>query len=146
VRSPVSPLPAVDGCRPTVVGSGSPRAEARGQATTTLGVFVSPETRSAQNEAVFREINERIEAGHWPDDLDEGVAFRCECGEFACNLLVEVTLDAYERVRADARHFLVSPGHELPAIEVVVERHAGYLVVEKEGLAGEIAEETDPRG
>jgi hypothetical protein len=111
-----------------------------------LEVLVSPETRSAQNEAVFREINERIEAGHWPDDRGKLVAFRCECGELGCNVLIDVTLDAYERVRADARHFLVSPGHEIPAIESVVDRQAGYVVVEKKGIAGQIAEETDPRG
>jgi hypothetical protein len=107
---------------------------------------VSPATRSAHNEAVFREINERIESGHWPDESGELVAFRCECGELGCNALVEVTLDTYERVRADARRFLLSPGHELTEIEIVTERRAGYVIVEKQGIAGEIAEETDPRG
>jgi hypothetical protein len=107
---------------------------------------VSPATRNAHNEAVFREINERIEAGPWPDERGNLAAFRCECGEFGCNVLIEVALDTYERVRADARHFLLFPGHEAPDIEVVVERATGYVVVEKQGTAGEIAEETDPRG
>jgi hypothetical protein len=42
--------------------------------------------------------------------------------------------------------FAVVPGHELPEIEMVVERHAGYLVVEKrQADAQEVAFETDTR-
>jgi hypothetical protein len=98
------------------------------------------------NEDVFRELNERIEQGHWPAEPSTTAAFRCECASLGCNLLVELTLAEYERVRADARRFLVAPGHELPVAETVRERHDGYLVVEKIGRAGEVAEETDPRG
>lgn len=35
--------------------------------------------------------------------------------------------------------------HELDAIELVVESHAGYVVAEKHGQAGHIAELNDPR-
>jgi hypothetical protein len=42
--------------------------------------------------------------------------------------------------------FAVVPGHELPEIETVVERHPAYLVVEKrQADAEEVALETDPR-
>ena len=101
--------------------------------------------RIAHNEAVFRDVNERIADGHWPGEADGAVAFRCECGSLACNQLLEVTLAVYERVRADGRHFLIIPGHEIPAVEVVVAGGDGYLVVEKVGVAGEVAEATDPR-
>jgi hypothetical protein len=106
---------------------------------------VDAEDRIAHNETLFREVNERIEAGQWPTERGEPVAFRCECGSLRCNLLVELTLEDYEHVRASATHFLLIPGHEIPAIERVVERDAGYVVVEKVGEAGRIAEETDPR-
>lgn len=101
--------------------------------------------RIAHNETMFREVNERIEAGQWPMERGEAVAFRCECGSLRCNMLVELTLADYEHVRASATHFLLVPGHEIPTIEHVVERGAGHVVVEKVGEAGRIAEATDPR-
>jgi hypothetical protein len=83
--------------------------------------------RVAHNENVFRELNERIEAGHWPGDEANGVAFRCECGDLGCNLLLELTPADYERVRAHPRRFVVAPGHE------------------KLDAAGRTAESLDPR-
>jgi hypothetical protein len=98
-----------------------------------------------RNETLFREVNERIEAGLWPAEHAELSAFRCECGSLGCNMLVELTGDEYEHVRASPTHFVVFPGHEIPAIERVVERDAAYVVVEKVGEAADVAEETDPR-
>jgi hypothetical protein len=103
------------------------------------------EKRVAHNELVFRELNERIEAGRWPGDEASGVAFRCECGDLGCNQLLELAPAAYERVRAHPRRFVVVPGHELPEAETVVERAGDYLVVEKLDAAGRIAESHDPR-
>ncbi len=37
------------------------------------------------------------------------------------------------------------PGHEKREAEVIVETQPTYLVVEKAGLAGFVADETDPR-
>ena len=39
----------------------------------------------------------------------------------------------------------IAPGHNLPEIERIIERTEGYWVIEKEGAAGELAEELDPR-
>ena len=99
----------------------------------------------ARNEAIFREVNEAIEAGRWPGEEATPIAFRCECSRLGCNTMIDVVGQAYERVRADPRRFLVAPGHELAEEESVVERHDSYLVVEKRAEAGEVAEETDPR-
>ena len=99
----------------------------------------------ASNEAVFREVNEGIERGQWPGDEARTVGFRCECARLGCNLLVELTLPEYERIRSDPRHFLMIPGHELPEIETVVAREPNYIVVEKRDEAGEQAEDSDPR-
>lgn len=101
--------------------------------------------RLASNEAVFREVNEGIERGQWPGDEEKPVGFRCECARLGCNLLVEMTLPEYEQVRADPRHFLMIPGHELPEVESVVRREQSYVVVEKRDEAGEHAEAVDPR-
>jgi hypothetical protein len=106
---------------------------------------VDAEDRIAHNETLFREVNERIEAGLWPTERGEPAAFRCECGSLRCNALVELTLPEYERVRAGATHFVLVPGHEIPAIERVVRRDPSYVVVEKVGDAADVAEDTDPR-
>ena len=106
---------------------------------------MDPEDRIARNETLFREVNERIEAGRWPTQRGKPAAFRCECGSLRCNLLVELTLEDYERVRESATHFVLVPGHEIPAIERVVERESTYVVVEKVGEAAEVAQDTDPR-
>jgi hypothetical protein len=100
--------------------------------------------RLAANEDTFREVNEGIARGQWPGE-SKPVSFRCECARLGCNLLIEVALPEYERIRGHARRFMVVPGHEIPDFEDVVERRSGYVVVEKGGVAGEVAEKLDPR-
>jgi hypothetical protein len=43
-------------------------------------------------------------------------------------------------VREHPRRFFVAPGHEEPQLEQIIERHPGYVIVEKTGIAGEVAE------
>jgi hypothetical protein len=101
--------------------------------------------RLASNESVFRDVNEGIERGQWPGEVDDPVRFRCECARLGCNLLLELTLEEYQRVRRHPRRFLMIDGHEVPELEKVVERRPGYVVVQKLDEAGEKAEQTDPR-
>ena len=101
--------------------------------------------RLGANEAVFRQINEGIERGQWPGEEDAPASFRCECARLGCNEMVELSVNEYERVRANPRQFLVIPGHQDPEAEKVIEAHSGYLVVEKVAQAGMTAEETEPR-
>jgi hypothetical protein len=101
--------------------------------------------RLGANEAVFRQINEGIERGHWPGEEDAPVGFRCECARLGCSDLIELSPRAYTEVRSNPRWFLVLPGHERLEVETVVERRPGYLIVEKVDQAGERAVETDPR-
>jgi hypothetical protein len=103
------------------------------------------ERRLASNEDVFRDVNEGIVRGQWPGDPQAPIGFRCECARLGCNVLVALTLAQYEAVRANPRRFVIVSGHELPEVEVVVERHGGYSVVEKVGAAGDEAERQDPR-
>ncbi len=100
--------------------------------------------RIGRNEGMFREVNEAIQRGLWPGE-DDQAQFRCECALLECNLAVTLRLREYERIRAHPRRFFVVPGHEVPEAEDVVERTAGWLVVEKRGQAGAVAESTDPR-
>jgi hypothetical protein len=101
--------------------------------------------RLAANEDMFRGVNEGIARGQWPGDPEAPIGFRCECARLGCNVLVALTLAQYEAVRANARRFVIVDGHEVPEVEVVVERHGDYAVVEKVGAAGAEAERQDPR-
>lgn len=108
------------------------------------------EERLAGNEALFREVNERV--AEVAEDLlsvevtADPLKFNCECGRETCAEQIEMTLVEYEAVRASPIRFAVTPGHEVPDIERVVERYPNYLVVEKQDEeAEEVARETDPR-
>ena len=96
--------------------------------------------RLARNEAAFRKVNEAI------TEVEDGRgAYLCECGALGCNRLVELSRDEYESVRANPRRFFVLPGHELPEVESIVERHDDYFVVEKHPGEADLVEATDPR-
>jgi hypothetical protein len=103
------------------------------------------EERFARNEALFREVNERIVDVSSSYELGDSLEFLCECGSENCLAVIPVARAEYERVRSEPDRFLVIAGHENLELERVVERHDGYLVVQKLGEAGEIAEATDPR-
>ena len=108
------------------------------------------ESRLGKNEALYREVNENIAevAGHLFGEGDGPITFRfvCECCSVACVEQVALSLDEYRSVRSEGSWFVVVPGHELPAIERVIERRGEYLVVEKtDPNAKEAALESDPR-
>ena len=105
------------------------------------------ERRIGLNEALFREVNERLEElaqgfAHTPEKLD----LICECGNASCASRIEMDREEYEQVRSDSATFAIVKGHEVPDVEEIVERREGYDVVRKTaGEAEEVAEETDPR-
>jgi hypothetical protein len=101
------------------------------------------EQRAARNEALFREVNEniaRLEERHGSTATEP--VYVCECANAACAEQIAIDPETYRRVREDPRRFFVRPGHEDAQLERIVERHAGYLIVEKTGEAGKVAEET----
>ena len=100
------------------------------------------EQRLAENENLFRRINEQVE------DLAVGgaAAFLCECSNAACTDRVDLTIAVYEDVRASPTRFVVRTGHERPELETVLDQGIGYVIVEKRGEAGDVAAEDDPRG
>jgi hypothetical protein len=107
----------------------------------------SREERIGLNEAVFREINERIEDFADLSELEsQPLDLVCECGDGGCVQRLSMTRQEYERLRSVSTHFAVSPGHEYLDVERIVERRVGYDVVAKTDEVPErIAEETDPR-
>jgi len=111
---------------------------------------VTPDSRKARlarNEAFFREVNERIRdiGADFAEAPDETYDFVCECPDPACVDLVQMTVGEYEAIRSSPRRFVVAPGHEIDEIEHVVEVNEGSEVVEKHGVAGEVAAALDPR-
>lgn len=105
--------------------------------------------RVGRNEALFREVNERIrDVSGSLESVSGGsaVEFVCECSRTECHTSIELDLREYERVRAHPARFLVAVGHLWsPEAERLVEENPGYWVVEKFGDAAEAAEEADPR-
>jgi hypothetical protein len=88
----------------------------------------SREERLAANEARFREINEAAQ----PQRESQGAGrFVCECADRACMAWLDVPMDEYAEVRRHPRRFIVAPAHEILDIETIVERRAGYYVIEK---------------
>ena len=103
--------------------------------------------RIADNEALFRSVNERVEeVNEMFATLTRHFEIVCECGDIHCTDQISVEFPAYEAVRSDSALFIVVPGHEIPDVETVLESHSDWALVEKaEPEAREIAEETDPR-
>ncbi len=101
------------------------------------------EERVGRNEALFREVNERIRE---ITTYDGDVEFLCECGDPGCAQPIVMTLDEYEAVRADPTRFVVVPRHEAPDLETVVDENERFAVIAKRpGLPTKVAIETDPR-
>jgi hypothetical protein len=105
-----------------------------------VGLEKEQERRLALNEALFREVNERIRAiSDTFGQKDETYDFLCECSDPMCAERVVMTSAEYEYVRADPTRFVVAKGHVLPEVESVVDRAKDHVVVEEEGEAAYIA-------
>jgi hypothetical protein len=102
------------------------------------------EERAARNEVMFREANEKISAKGDALDFVGKIPFLCECEEPKCTEVLSLEADEYERARSNPRYFVLSPGHETRGAQPV-ESNERFTIVEKTGISGEIAEQTDPR-
>ena len=101
--------------------------------------------RIARNEALFREVNERVEqvSAAAPHDRIE---FLCECGDTECTEAISLNRDDYERLRSNPLLFGITPGHAIEDVEDVVAEDERFHIVRKRENGGRIAIETDPRG
>jgi hypothetical protein len=104
------------------------------------------EAGEGRNESLWREVNERVNEINEAHDVGlELTDWVCECPDESCTARVGLRSDEYERVRADSTHFVVAPGHVDPEVELVVEQHERFWVVEKVGAAAAVSEQLDPR-
>lgn len=102
--------------------------------------------RAARNQALFREVNERLqELATNFQELAGTSVFACECADLACVEQIDMTLDEYEAVRSEPNRFVVAPGHVLPDVENVVGGNERFVMVAKIDEAAAIATEADPR-
>jgi hypothetical protein len=106
--------------------------------------------RRAENEALFREINERVtrmrdQTGEVDASGNDFLDFLCECARQDCLEKLHLTPAEYEQVRSVPTDFLVAPGHQVAEIERIVSENDRFTVVRKEGRAAEIARKRDPR-
>jgi hypothetical protein len=95
------------------------------------------------NESVHRTMNEL----HEKDALAASTVSmkcECECSRSECNSGFEMTIADYEAVRAHGRRFVVTPGHEEEDEEIIATTPE-YVVIEKVGEQGRIADSLTPR-
>jgi hypothetical protein len=105
----------------------------------------SREERLARNEAMFREINERLESKIVVSSGgNDQLSVLCECANPDCTDRIALTVDEYETVRSNPRQFVVAPGHAYLEVEDVVSRNDRYEIVRKTGVAGDFAARFDP--
>ncbi len=101
----------------------------------------------AQNEALFREVNERVHdvAGALRDGTGWSYEYLCECSNTDCTFRIELSRSEYEGVRSEPTQFVVRPEHFIPEVETLVTENERYAIVRKTGDAGEYVEQLDPR-
>jgi hypothetical protein len=100
--------------------------------------------RIARNEALFREVNERVKEVT-ADPTAERIEFLCECGNADCTEAISLDRAEYEHLRSDPLLFGVKPGHAIPDVEDVVAEDERFETVRKRANEARIALETDPR-
>jgi hypothetical protein len=94
-----------------------------------------PERRAAQNELLFRRLNEQIHKldRNSPSATLDAV---CECGDDHCFAHISIPVAAYTELRRHPQRFAVMPGHESADHDLVIGRAQGFVVVEKRAVSG----------
>lgn len=109
----------------------------------TLSVAADESERAreaALEQSRFRTANERLRrvfASYRFEPADRA-PFICECVDGGCFEVVMLSLEEYDRVRANPTWFVTVAGHEddEATLERVIEAEHGYFIVEKIGIAG----------
>lgn len=106
------------------------------------------ERRLAENEVVFRQLNEQVQKGieetnqlaveaNQPEYIitygfdDPPLHFYCECSDENCTKRILINLQEYNEIHKNRNHFTVFPGHEVLRIERLVREEPDFNVVEK---------------
>ena len=91
------------------------------------------EARAAQNELVFRAVNEQIAkmTDRFRAQLSD-IDIVCECANTTCVGTIRIDSNEFAEIERAEGTFLVLPGHEDESVEEVVTRRDAYVVVWKE--------------
>jgi hypothetical protein len=87
--------------------------------------------RLIENEERLRRANELVDAGRADEPRGRKELFLCECSNDDCAATLELHWDEYLEIRKHENRFVICPGHETAGLDLLVERNAGYLVVDK---------------
>jgi hypothetical protein len=85
--------------------------------------------RLARNQAIFREVNERLREIANP--AEGSTDYVCECSAVDCHGTIGLELSQYEAVRSMPNVFVIEPGHERLEVERVIEEDDRFMLVEK---------------
>lgn len=122
-------------------GSGRARSRRRLDRPSSYDGKVSErEQRLAENEAYFRDVNERVQE-HVEDVAGAHAPFNilCECSSMACAERIPVTAAEYGDAHRNPRQFIVALGHVQLEIEKSVLQTDRFEIVRKHDEAGEVA-------
>lgn len=105
--------------------------------------------QAARNDAAFRDANEHIES--YADSIGaldgDPLPFLCECADVSCTEIVRMTPAEYADLREQPARFTTVPGHERhESWARVVEQNERFEIVEKVGVAADVAADLDTRG
>jgi hypothetical protein len=104
------------------------------------------ERRLVENELIFRRLNEQVQRDiddHNRMAADEGqdgmqidgdglsLHFYCECSDVLCTQRIAMSQDEYRRQHVQRDHFTVIPGHDIAAIERIIEKYPHYYLIQK---------------
>lgn len=91
------------------------------------------ERRLAENEVIFKQVNKDVDEFLHDIGVENLLTapFFCECSNIQCHDRIELPPKEYERIHKHPKHFVVVGGHEVPAVERVVDHRDGYNIVEK---------------
>ena len=100
------------------------------------------ELRAAQNQLMFRSVNERIkELGEKVLNAVSELDFACECDNPECHSPITMTIEEFDAIDRRDNRFVVLRGHEDLDVEDVVAEDDGYLIVAKRGAGAELVKE-----
>jgi hypothetical protein len=103
-----------------------------------------------QAQVRFRAENEAIHASSDSLAMLGPIPFVCECPDPDCREIVRMSFDVYDTIRQDPRRFFNVSGHEAASVAARAERivaviAGGLTIVEKIGVAGDVAADEPPR-
>ena len=109
------------------------------------------EDRIVRNEALYRELNERVNeveedlSARGVVEAEEVGEYFCECGLDDCTEKIRMTREEYEAVRASPIRFAIKPEHLVADVERVISQNERFAVIEKRVGDRELVLERDPR-